>query len=75
MTPASGRVLTLHTDLPGTQLFIAPPSFGTEPRQQESFCLEPQFNPDSPHHPEWPSTVLRPGQIWDHEIRIGLSIA
>ncbi len=72
--PASGRVLTLHTDLPGTQLFIAP-VFGTEPRQQESFCLEPQFNPDSPHHPEWPSTVLRPGQIWDHEIRIGLSIA
>lgn len=66
--PVTGRTMTLSTDLPGTQLYIAPMP-GTDPVQQESMCLEPQFNPDSPHHPEWPSTVLRPGEIWNHEIK------
>ena len=27
-------------------------------------CLEPQHSPDSPHHPEWPTTVLRPGEVY-----------
>lgn len=67
MDPATGRCMTLRTDLPGTQMYICPVP-GTNPPQQESMCLEPQFNPDSPHHAEWPSTILRPGEIWNHEI-------
>ena len=27
-------------------------------------CLETQHYPDSPNHPDWPSTVLRPGQTY-----------
>jgi aldose 1-epimerase len=26
------------------------------------FAIEPEFYPDSPNHPEWPSPVLRPGE-------------
>ncbi len=66
--PATGRCMTLQTTLPGTQLYISPVP-GTDPLQQESLCLEPQFNPDSPHHADWPGTILRPGEVWDHEIR------
>ena len=36
-------------------------------RQGDGLCLETQHNPDSPHHEasaDWPSTVLRPGEVW-----------
>ena len=36
-------------------------------RQSDGLCLETQHNPDSPHHEasdDWPSTVLRPGDVW-----------
>ena len=29
------------------------------------FCLETQHFPDSVHHPEFPNTVLRPGQTFE----------
>ena len=29
-------------------------------------ALEPQVFPDSPHHREWPSAVLRPGEEYRH---------
>jgi aldose 1-epimerase len=29
---------------------------------RDGFCLETQHFPDSPNHPSFPSTVLRPGQ-------------
>jgi len=34
-------------------------------------ALEPQFLPDSPHHPEWPqpSCWLLPGQVYNHRLR------
>ena len=30
-------------------------------RQGDGIALEPQLFPDTPHHSEWPSAVLRPG--------------
>ena len=30
------------------------------------FCLETQHFPDSPNHPDFPSTVLRPGEQFRH---------
>jgi aldose 1-epimerase len=33
-------------------------------RQSDGFCLETQHFPDSPNHPEFPSTVLKPGEVY-----------
>jgi aldose 1-epimerase len=35
---------------------------------RNGFCLEPQHFPDSPNHPEFPSTVLRPGVEYHNTI-------
>ena len=72
-SPASGRTMAVTADLPGAQLFTFP-KFGVQPPEAGAFCIEPQFNPDSPHHPEWPSVVLRPGEMWNHEIRIAFGV-
>jgi aldose 1-epimerase len=69
--PDSGRTLTVHTDQPGVQLYCGnflDGSFsgtsGGAYRQGDAFCLETQHFPDSPNHPNFPSTVLRPGQTF-----------
>jgi aldose 1-epimerase len=33
-------------------------------KKHTGFCLETQHFPDSPHHPEFPSIVLRPGATY-----------
>jgi aldose 1-epimerase len=33
-------------------------------RRGAAICLEPQHSPDSPHHADWPGTVLRPGAVY-----------
>ncbi|HLZ64721.1 MAG TPA: aldose epimerase family protein [Aliidongia sp.] len=69
--PASGRVLEVLTDQPGVQFYTANFLMGTRVgksgrlyRQGDGFCLETQHFPDSPNHPEFPSTVLRPGETF-----------
>ncbi|GIW93433.1 MAG: aldose 1-epimerase [Pirellulaceae bacterium] len=69
----SGRVLEVHTTQPGIQFYTGNflsggPSDGGFP-QYGGFCLETQHYPDSPHHPHFPSTVLRPGQKF-HEVTL-----
>jgi aldose 1-epimerase len=69
--PASGRVLWTYTTEPGVQLYtgnflvgdLVGPS-GHTYRQSDAFTLETQHYPDSPNHPSFPSTVLRPGQVF-----------
>ena len=41
---------------------------------RSAFCLEPQHYPDSPNHPEFPSTVLRPGQWYAGQIVYRFSV-
>jgi aldose 1-epimerase len=69
--PASGRVLEVLTDQPGVQLYTANFLIGTRVgksgrfyRQGDAFCLETQHFPDSPNQPNFPSTVLRPGETF-----------
>ena len=69
--PASGRVLEVLTDQPGLQLysgnFLDGSHVGTGGRayrQGDGVALETQNFPDSPHHPAFPSTVLRPDQLF-----------
>jgi aldose 1-epimerase len=66
--PQSGRVLQISTTEPGVQFYSGNFLEGTTGKGGEAyhnrfaFCLETQHFPDSPNHPDFPSTVLRPGQ-------------
>jgi aldose 1-epimerase len=69
--PVSGRRLTFTTDQPGIQFysgnFLDGSLYGTSGRQYrqgDGLALETQHFPDSPNHPSFPSTVLRPGQTY-----------
>jgi aldose 1-epimerase len=69
--PASGRVLEVLTTEPGIQLysgnFLTGMRVGTSGRiyrQGDGFTLETQHYPDSPNRVEFPSTVLRPGEVF-----------
>ena len=69
--PVTGRVLKISTTEPGVQLYtgnfldgkLVGPS-GHTYRQGDAFALETQHYPDSPNQPDFPSTVLRPGQTF-----------
>jgi aldose 1-epimerase len=70
--PKSGRVLEVLTEEPGIQFysgnFLDGTLVGTSGRtyrQGDGLALETQHYPDSPNHPNFPSTVLRPGDRYD----------
>lgn len=69
--PKTGRVLEIRTDQPGVQFYSGNFLDGTLTgkggwvyRQHHALCLETQHFPDSPNQPRFPSTVLRPGQVY-----------
>ena len=71
--PASGRVLEILTDQPGIQFYsgnFLDGSFagkrGVVYNKYAALALEPQHFPDSPNHPNFPSTVLKPGEVYRH---------
>ncbi|MFF4882948.1 aldose epimerase family protein [Streptomyces nigra] len=64
--PSSGRVLTVSTTEPGLQLYTADQI--EEPFSPgDGVALETQHFPDSPNRPDFPSTVLRPGEAYRSE--------
>jgi aldose 1-epimerase len=64
--PKSGRTMEVQTTQPGIQLYTgnfldgSPGNGGY--KQHEAFCLETQHYPDSPNQPNFPTTLLKPGQ-------------
>ena len=67
--PASGRLLEILTTQPGMQFYsgnFLDGSFvgknGDPYVKYAGLCLEPQHFPDAPNRPNFPSTVLRPGE-------------
>ena len=69
--PKSGRMLELFTTEPGVQLFTAnhfngklSGHSGKPYVQYGGFALETQHFPDSPNQPDFPSTILRPGETY-----------
>lgn len=66
--PDSGRTLELETTQPGMQLYTANHLPGNENSagggSHDAFCLETQHYPDAPNKPSFPSTLLRPGQVF-----------
>ncbi|WP_333743410.1 aldose epimerase family protein [Streptomyces ardesiacus] len=71
--PASGRVLTVATTEPGLQVYTA--DHLDEPfAPGDGVALETQHFPDSPNRPAFPSTVLRPGEVFRSETVYGFSV-
>jgi aldose 1-epimerase len=69
--PLSGRALDVFTTEPGVQFYSGNYLDGTEVgtsgkiyRQSAGFVLETQHFPDAPNRASFPTTVLRPGQIF-----------
>ena len=69
--PTSGRVLEVDTTEPGVQFYTGNFLDGTlmgkngiAYQHRYGFCLETQHYPDSPNQTYFPSTILRPGQIY-----------
>ena len=73
--PASGRLMEVWTDQPGVQFYTG--NFldgisgkeGKVYQQRFALCLETQHFPDSPNHPKFPSTELKPGHKY-HSVTI-----
>lgn len=68
----SGRMMEVWTTEPAVQFYSG--NFldgsikgkdGKVYKQRYGFCLEAQHYPDSPNHPEYPTTVLGPGEVYD----------
>ncbi len=70
--PGSGRVVKVRTTQPGVQLYTGNFLFGQQGKggrtyaQRSGVCLETQHFPDSVNRPNFPSTILRPGQKYHH---------
>jgi aldose 1-epimerase len=69
--PSSGRIIEISTDQPGVQFYTGNFLDGTVTgkrghvyKRRYGLCFETQHFPDSPNHPEFPSTVLRPGETF-----------
>ena len=69
--PTSGRLMTMYTTEPAVQVYTANHLNGSlqgkegVPYQRRwGVCLETQHFPDSPNHPNFPTTTLRPGQTY-----------
>lgn len=70
----SGRVMKLFANAPGVQLYTG--NFinnvkgkgGFVYQSHAALCLETQGFPDSVNHPNFPSQIVNPGQIYDHRM-------
>jgi aldose 1-epimerase len=67
--PTTGRVLEVITDQPGMQLYTGNFLNGTKIghngvvyMHRTGFCLESGHYPDSPNHPDFPTTIINPGE-------------
>ena len=70
--PNNGILMEMYTDQPGMQFYAGnflDGSFigkgGIAYPRRSAFCFETQHYPDSPNHPEFPTTTLRPGETYN----------
>lgn len=69
----SGIVMETWTEKPGIQFYTgnyldttAGTKCGVPYGMRDALCLETQFFPNSPNHPEWGDILLRPGKRYDY---------
>ena len=80
-SPTTGIKLEVYTDEPGIQVYSG--NFldgsvtgkkGIVYNQRAGICLETQHYPDTPHHADWPSVVLRPGEKYTSHCIFAFSV-
>jgi len=79
--PSTGIDMKVYTDQPGVQIYSSNNSNGSHigkggvpVNKNTGICLETQHFPDSPNHPEFPSTVLRPGEHFSSHTTYAFSV-
>ncbi len=79
--PTSGRVMEVWTTEPGMQFYTGNFLDGTITgkggwtyQQRNGFCMEPQHYPDTPNHPDFPTSVLKAGQVYKNTIMYKFSV-
>ena len=79
--PTTGRAMEVWSTEPGVQFYTG--NFldgsitgkgGQAYQVRTGFCFEPQHYPDSPNHPQFPSTELKPGQTYQNAIIYKFSV-
>ena len=80
-SPKTGICLEVYTDEPGIQVYSGNFLDGTVTgkkgivyNQRAGICLESQHYPDTPHNPDWPSVVLRPGEKYTSHCVFAFSV-
>ncbi|XP_072945505.1 galactose mutarotase [Epargyreus clarus] len=83
--PPSGRYMELYSNQPGVQLytsnFLPAPGDaalvgkgGSGYRLHGAFCLETQKYPDAVHHPNFLTTILKPGEVYRHRVSYAFGV-
>jgi aldose 1-epimerase len=79
---SSGRMMKVFTDQPGLQLYTAnfldgslTGKSGRPYARQSALCLETQHFPDSPNQPQFPNTILRPGETYQSQTTYQFSVS
>ena len=66
--PDSGRVMEILTTEPGVQFYTGNFLDGSQAnggfKKHQGFCLECQHFPNSPNEPDFPDTILKPGEVY-----------
>lgn len=80
-SPISGISLEVYTNEPGIQVYTGNFLDGTVQgkkgivyKQRTGVCLETQHYPDSPNKPQWPTTILEPGQVYKSKVIYKFSV-
>ena len=71
MSDVNGVTMEVFTDMPGLQLYTA--NFlndivgkcGAVYNEKEAVCFETQYYPDTPHHDNFPSSILKAGETYN----------
>ena len=81
VSPRTGIAMNIYTTEPGVQLYTGNWMTGSMVGKnglrypnRSAFCLETQHFPDSPNHPEYPTTILRPGEVFESDTFYKFSI-
>ncbi|XP_066318710.1 uncharacterized protein [Miscanthus floridulus] len=78
---ATGRAMELWADQPGVQFYTSNGLGGVRGKggsvygRYGALCLETQGFPDAVNHPSFPSQIVRPGQVYKHDMVFKFSFA
>lgn len=77
--PSSGIEMTMHTDQPSVVIFV-PESFDKGPFRNDApesypaICLEAQNYPNAPNEPNFPSSLLEKGEVYQNNITLEFNL-